>query len=254
MAGNGYFANGIYQAKSTETWAGLTGGWDTYTSWALTASLPLTFTTAIQDYGRIEKVLPLTMVAKQGQMTTTIEYGNTIDSSGGDIDGATTVVYNNGDTVQPITARYFRFTFSLNYIDSAGAEPAPFFGNITTDLNAEKQMATFDSINSSTLPGSVGVRQLTLSQPISATVVTTAPHTTNSDPYVLTDYVASGYVETGTVSRPIIYINKSTDPITLNIFELDTYGKTKNIDCTFDAIVSGLPTALVDADGNIQKG
>ena len=236
MAGNGYFANGIYQAKSTETWAGLTGGWDTYTSWNLTASLPLTFTTAIQDYGRIEKVLPLTQVAKQGQMTTTIEYGNT-----------------NGDTVQPITARYFRFTFSLNYLDSAGAEPAPFFGNITTDLNAEKQMATFDSIDSSTLPGSQGQRQLTVSQPISPTVVTLTPHLPAAD-YVLDGYVASGYVSGTALSRPIIYLNKDSDPIVLNIFELDTYGKTKNIDCTFDAIVSGLPTALVDADGNIQKG
>lgn len=253
MAGNGYFANGIYQAKSTETWAGLTSGWDTYTSWNLTASLPLTFTTAIQDYGRIEKVLPLTQVAKQGQMTTTIEYGNTIDSSGGDIDGATSVVYNNGDTVQPITARYFRFTFSLNYLDSAGAEPAPFFGNITTDLNAEKQMATFDSIDSSTLPGSQGQRQLTVSQPISPTVVTLTPHLPAAD-YVLDGYVASGYVSGTALSRPIIYLNKDSDPIVLNIFELDTYGKTKNIDCTFDAIVSGLPTALVDADGNIQKG
>lgn len=253
MAGNGYFANGIYQAKSTETWAGLTGGWDTYNSWALTASLPLTFTTAIQDYGRIEKVLPLTQVVKQGQLTTTIEYGNTIDSSGGDIDGATTVVYNNGDTVQPITARYFRFTFSLTHLDSAGAEPAPFFGNITTDLNAEKQMATFDSIDSSTLPGSQGVRQLTVSQPISPTVVTLTPHLPVAD-YVLDGYVASGYVSGSALSRPIIYIDKGSDPIVLNIFELDTYGKTKNIDCTFDAIVSGLPTALVDADGNIQKG
>tara|TARA_R110000803_G_scaffold3730_1_gene12692 strand:- start:597 stop:1358 length:762 start_codon:yes stop_codon:yes gene_type:complete len=253
MAGNGYFANGIYQTKSTETWADLTNGWDTYSSWALSPSLPLTFTTAIQDYGRIEKVLPITQLAKQGQLTTTIEYGNTIDSSGGDIDSATSVVYNNGDTVQPITARYFRFTFSLNYLDSAGAEPTPFIGNITTDLNAEKQMATFDSIDSSTLPGSTGQRQLSLTQPISPTVVTVTPHLPISD-YVLTGYVADGYVSGASLSRPIIYLNKASDPIVLNIFELDTYGKNKNIDCTFDAIVSGLPTALVDADGNIQKG
>ena len=253
MAGNGYFANGIYQTKSTETWADLTNGWDTYSSWALSPSLPLTFTTAIQDYGRIEKVLPITQLAKQGQLTTTIEYGNTIDSSGGDIDSATSVVYNNGDTVQPITARYFQFTFSLNYLDSAGSEPTPFFGNIQSDLNAEKQMATFDSIESSTLPGSTGQRQLSLTQPISPTVVTVTPHLPISD-YVVDGYVADGYSSGASLSRPIIYLNKASDPIVLNIFELDTYGKNKNIDCTFDAIVSGLPTALVDADGNIQKG
>ena len=134
MAGNGYFSEGIYQPLSTETWAGLTNGWDTYSdSWNLTPTLPLTFTTEITDYGRIEKLLPLTLVGKSGAMTTTIEYGNTIDSSGGAIDSSTSLVVNAGDTVTPVKARYFQFTFSLNYGDSAGADLTPSITSITTD-------------------------------------------------------------------------------------------------------------------------
>ena len=255
MAGNGYFAEGIYQPLSTETWASLTNGWDTYSSsWNLTPTLPLTFTTGITDYGRIEKVLPLTSVSKTGLMTTTITYGDTIDSSGGAIDSSTDVIINVGDTVTPIKARYFQFSFSLGYEDSAGAEATPSITNIQTDLNAEKVTASFDSIESSSLGGTTGARQLVLDQPISPTVAVIQPH---QDPpgYMATDYVTDGYIAVGSSSaRPVAYLDKTTDPITVNIYELDTFGKTKNIDCTFDAIVVGLPTAKADVDGNIQRG
>ena len=255
MAGNGYFAEGIYQPLSTETWANLTNGWDTYSSsWNLTPTLPLTFTTGITDYGRIEKVLPLTFVSKTGLMTTTITYGDTIDSSGGAIDSSTDVIINVGDTVTPIKARYFQFSFSLGYEDSAGAEATPSITNIQTDLNAEKVTASFDSIESSSLGGTTGARQLVLDQPISPTVAVIQPH---QDPpgYMATDYVTDGYIAVGSSSaRPVAYLDKTTDPITVNIYELDTFGKTKNIDCTFDAIVVGLPTAKADVDGNIQRG
>ncbi len=255
MAGNGYFAEGIYQPLSTETWASLTNGWDTYSSsWNLTPTLPLTFTTGITDYGRIEKVLPLTFVSKTGLMTTTITYGDTIDSSGGAIDSSTDVIINVGDTVTPIKARYFQFSFSLGYEDSAGAEATPSITNIQTDLNAEKVTASFDSIESSSLGGTTGARQLVLDQPISPTVAVIQPH---QDPpgYMATDYVTDGYIAVGSSSaRPVAYLDKTTDPITVNIYELDTFGKTKNIDCTFDAIVVGLPTAKADVDGNIQRG
>ena len=73
--------------------------------------------------------------------------------------------------------------------------------------------------------------------------------------YMATDYVTDGYIAVGSSSaRPVAYLDKTTDPITVNIYELDTFGKTKNIDCTFDAIVVGLPTAKADVDGNIQRG
>jgi len=258
MAGNGYFANGQYQPKSIETWDDYTGAtdWDSVTTWAGTPSLPLTFTTGVVDFGRKDKVIPLTDVRKTGLMTTTIYYGDSVDSTGieGAIDSPSSLVVNVGDTVGAINARYFQFSFSLNYDDSAGAGPVPTLYGITTDLNAEKITASFDSIDSSTLSGSTGARQLTVDQPISPTVVTVTPHDTSSDPYIATGYVTDGYVETGTVSRPVIYLDKSTSPITLKIYELDTYGKSKLIDCTFDAIVSGLPTATADIEGNITRG
>ena len=112
----------------------------------------------------------------------------------------------------------------------------------------------FSILNSLFITNATGARQLVLDQPISPTVAVIQPH---QDPpgYMATDYVTDGYIAVGSSSaRPVAYLDKTTDPITVNIYELDTYGKTKNIDCTFDAIVVGLPTAKADVDGNIQRG
>lgn len=256
MAGNGIFAGGLYAPTSIETWDDYTGAtdWDAVTTWAGTPSLPLTYTTAIIDTGRIDQWLPLTTVNKQGQLSTTIYYGNTIDSSGGAIDSASSVTYTAGDSVSAIKARYFQFLFSVDYADSSGVEPTPTISSIQTDMNTEKEFASFDSIDSSTLGGSLGARQLVVDQPITPTTVTIQPHIPGSDPYVASGYVDGGYVTTTATSRPVVYINKSSTPIVLNIYELDTFGKTKTIDCTFDAIIQGLPNATVDAAGNIVRG
>ena len=257
----GFFKEGILQPYSTETWdardsAGYT--WDDWTDWNGTPSLPLTYSTAIVDSGRIDKFMPLTDVTTNGQIATTIYYGDTVDSTGGTIDSESSVSYDIGDSVEAIKARYFRFEFSVGYEDSAGVADRPIITGITTDLTSEKQLATFDSINSSTLPGSVGVRSLSVSQPISPTSLTITPHVPSAPTYVADSYVSGDsagetYTEVGTAIRPIIYIDKSTAPITLYIYNFDTYGKNAAVDCVFDAMVQGIPQATVDTQGNIRR-
>lgn len=261
--GNGFFAEGKYQPKSTQTWDSLVGNWDAYIGWEFTPALPLTYTTNIIDFGAIEYINFLTDVQCTGKLTTTIYYGNTVDSSGGSIDGASSVTYTVGDTPVAVKARYFQFLFSVDYPDSAGADPTPAIFSIDTDLSTRKITVSLDSIDSSTLNGSVGQRELVLEQSvagISTAVIT--PHLTSSTAkYVVDNYVASVdsagelYVEevvsTGVI--PYVAIDKTTDPITVNIYNLDTYGKTA-IDCTFDAFVTGLPSMTVDTTGNIVEG
>jgi len=260
----GFYKEGLLQPYSTETWAdygdsvGYT--WDNFTSWNGTPDLPLTFDTGIVDGEKIDQFLPLTEVTTTGQVTqVTIYYGNTVDSTGGAIDSESSVTYTPGDSVNAIKARYFRFSFSVGYLDSAGVSERPVISNIVTSLSNEKITATFDSIDSSTLGGSVGARELTVEDPITVTSLTVTPHTPGQALYVSNDYVASDdsageiYVEEGITVKPIIYINKTTSPITLNIYNFDTYGKNAPIDCTFDAMVQGLPNAIVDVTGNIRS-
>ena len=250
----GFYKQGVLQPYSVETWADLTAGWDTYDdTWNLTPSLPLVYNTAIVDAGRIDLWMPLTDVATNEQITTTIYYGNTVDSTGGAIDSESSVTYNIGDSVEAIKARYFRFEFSVGYADSAGVNNRPIISAVKTDLASDKALATFDSIDSSTLGGSVGVRELVVDQPISPTSLTVSPHVPDAVTYVDDTYVADTYVETGTPIRPIIYIDKTSSPIKLYIYNFDTYGKNSAVDCVFDAMVQGIPKATVDDIGNIRR-
>lgn len=256
MAGNGFFKEGKYQPYSVETWADLTGGWDTYTGeWDLTPSLPLEFTTTIIDLGRSDYTSYLLEWSGQGtSQTTTVYYGDTVDSTGGSIDSPTTITGSPGDTLSPVKGRYFQFKISVDYDDSAGDEPAPFITAITASLNSDKQQITKADINSSTLGGSVGQRQLTIEENIqTVTSIITQPHY-SSTLYMADDYVATDYVATGDVAMPKILVDKSTSPITLNIFELDTFGKTKRIDCVFDAMITGIAPLTVTSNGSIQQG
>ena len=253
MAGNGYFAEGRYQAKSTETWASLTGGWDTYTSgWNLTPDLPLTFTTGVVDFGRIELLNPLVEISANHPVTTTIYYGNTVDSSGGSIDSPSSVTVSPSSSVSSINARYFQFAVSVDYGDSSGVGPVPSISSIRTDLSARLTQITKDSIDSSTLPGSVGERELEVADLAGVKTAIITPHVV-SNTYVTSGYVTSGYVSsTGTVSIPIVAIDKTSSPVVVNIYDADTYGKTK-IDCVFDAVLEGLPVVESDANGNIRE-
>jgi len=258
----GFYKEGVLQPFSVETWdardsAGYT--WDDWTDWNGTPSVPLTYNTAVIDSGRIDLWMPLTDVATNEQLSVTIYYGNTVDSTGGAIDSESSVSYNIGDQVEAIKARYFRFEFSVGYEDSVGVGNRPIISAIKTDLASDKSLATFDSIDSSTLGGSVGVRELVVDQPLSPTSLTVTPHVPDAPVYVADSYVASDdsagelYTEVGTAIRPVIYIDKSSSPIVLNIFNFDTYGKNSRVDCVFDAMVQGIPKATVDTQGNIRR-
>jgi len=268
MAGNGYF-DGIYYPSSVETWSSLTGGWDTYTDWAYTPNLPLTFTGDVIDAGRSEYINYCTNVSSNYPVDITVKYSDSIDSAG-DLVSPTTISVTPNQTLSGAKGRYWQFTVSVDR-DSASQE-VPVINNISHNLRNAYVTVPFNNIDSSTLSGSVGQRSLDLTTDLSSItgaviqpllpIVTVAPSTSV---YVngTGDYVASGYVEelyfggsssSGTLSgRPQVYIDKTTDPITLYIYDFDTYGKTKQIDCTFDAIVTGLPKLISNSDGNIRE-
>lgn len=258
MAGNGYYAEGLYQPKSTQTWDNLTGNWDAYVGWSFTPDLPLTFTTNIIDVGQSQYVNYDCEVSATYPVNITVQYGDTIDSSGGSIDSPSTINVTPNQSLTGAKGRYWQFTISVDYADSAGTD-IPTIGSITTNLKSGVETVNVSSINSSTLSGSVGERQLSAVSKIGAvTGAVVTPHT-SSAAYVATGYVVSedsageSYVEIGDVVLPHIVIDKTTDPITLIIRDLNTYGKTK-IDCTFDAVLTGLPTIQSDGNGNIVSG
>jgi len=257
MAGNGYFAEGVYQAKSTETWADLTGGWDTYTSWNLTPASPLTFTTNVVDFGRIDDINYLAYVDANFPANITVYYGNTI--SAGAIVSPSQINVTPNQTLSGVKARYFQFTVSVSN-DSSG-DTAPVILGIKTDLRTGKRVETISNVSSATLTGSTGVRELSVNTTLSKITGAVCQPLISSNTYVASGYVASEdsagevYVASSTTltGKPQIYLDKSTDPITMYIYDFDTYGKTKPVDCSFDAVITGLPGISSDANGSIKE-
>lgn len=267
MAGNGYFdkTEQKYYPKSVETWdsydASSTGNdWDSFSTWFGTPSLPLTFTTDINDYGLIATVNYIVSIDSNYPAYVTVKYGDTVDSSGGSIDNPSTINVSPSQTLSAVKARYFQFIISVDR-DSASLQ-TPYIESITTTLSQQLITRQLTSIDSSTLTGIVGLRQLTGLDGISGVLsIVTQPHSSSAR-YVFSDdsageeYVSSTdstgelYVEE-TLKIPHILVDKTVDPIQLNIYDVNNSNTV--CDTVFDAVVQGLPELSSDANGNITQ-
>lgn len=261
MAGTGYFdkTSGYYRALSLENWddydASSAGGpdWDNWTSWNGSASLPLSFTTGIDDYGSKELLTYRVDINATNPVQITITYGDTIDSSGGAIDSPATLTVNPGDTnLAAINARYFQYTVTITE-DSAGLDLTSEFyiESIDTELSSETVTQNLTDIDSSTLTGSIGIRELSAFTDISSVKsIVIQPHLGSGNTYVASGYVAADYFTPDGVSIPHAVIEKGT-PNTVYIYDLAN--DNNPIDCTFDAVAQGFPALAADALGNITQ-
>ena len=277
--GNGYYnaSLGRYQAKTAVTWDTYLGDsagndWAAWQLWdsngvsigvPVVPELPLTFTTDVIDYGSKQLLNPLVNISASHPATVTIYYGDTVDSAGGAIDSPSSVtIAPSTSAISAINARYFQFQFSVdNAEDSAGFSidditfVMPYISNIEINLSQETVTRTLKDIATSTLSGSVGIRQLdsnTITGIGTINSIVCQPHLPVYL-YVADDYVASGYITTQTTTTPVIYIDKSTTPPTLYIYDIDTFGHRTPTDAVFDAIATGLKAIESDGAGNIVE-
>lgn len=252
MAGTGYFDNstGVYRALSTETWDDYSS-WTGFTEWEGTPALPLTFTTGVTDYGNSTLLNYLVELDISDPATVTVYYGDEIDSAGEIVSPSTVVSAPNTAVLNAVKGRYWQFEISIT-ADSAGELLGPTISSITTSLSEETITRTLTDIDSSTLGGTLGAREIIGLPGISTvtSLVTQAQLTTGR--YVADGYVADGYVETEFVF-PVIRVQKGT-PTTLYIVDGNNADlESQFIDCIFDAIVIGLPGLSSDALGNITQ-
>lgn len=273
MAGNGYFdiAENLYLPDSVETWADYdassTGNdWDAFTEWRGTPNLPLTFTSNILDYGSIAVVNYLCDVDANYPVNITVNYGNTVDSSGGAIDSPSTINVTPNQSLSAVKARYFQFTASVDYDDSAGATgETPHIRTMTTSANQEVITRTLTDLDTSTLPlggtayGDDRYRELTGLEGISGitSIITQVQRVagkyvegaTDTDYYVgPQDSTFDLYVEETTFKKANVYVDKEPTPPRLYIYTGDGNAQT---DVVIDAMVTGLPALSSDDRGNI---
>jgi len=243
MASNGYFdqTSGTYKALPTETWASYTN-WSTFTSWAGTPSDTVTFSTEMFDGGKIDYFNPTVLVNASIPVDITINYGNTADSSGGAIDSPSSVaVVPNTATVAGILARYFQFDITLNRDSATQADPEIFA--IDVNLSNQLKQVQQSDLDTSTLAGSVGARQLSFNVQTGKIVnllIQVHSNTLNED-------------SAGDSVTPMVFVDKTSSPAVLNIFNIDTYGKRTRIDCVVDVQATTLPLLQTDVDGNLVE-
>jgi hypothetical protein len=289
MARTGFYdsTQDLYLPKDSNTWADLTGGWDTYTGWYqnLSASTELEWTSNIIDFGYQHKVYPVILITtrRDGATTTAGNYGTdfpkiTIEAgNASDLSDATSIVMTrtSNPTYTGLGAkRYYRVTITIN--SGTNSQPQGLRG-IEIRLLTDAITETIEQFDSSTVDdGSttsrviptnstysdisfVGVTPTTL---VEDTVVTGV----SSDGSSLILYVATGYVNTGyfvgdvgsstvttsNISIPplVQLVATSTDSFTIRIFKPNTAADTN---CTFDAFVSGLPPVAMDVNGNLIR-
>lgn len=243
MASTGYYdkSSGTYKSLPAETWASYTN-WSTFTSWAGTPSDTVTFSTGLFDGGKIDYFNPTVLVDASIPVDITINYGNTVDSSGGAIDSPTSVnLTPNTNPVAGILARYFQFDITLTRDSATQADPEIF----AIDVNLSNQLKQIQQsdIDTSTLAGSVGARQLTFNVQTGKIVnllVQVHSNTLNED-------------SAGDSVTPMVFVDKTSSPAVLNIFDIDTYGKRTRVDCVVDVQATTLPLLQTDVLGNLVE-
>jgi len=273
-SGNGYFdvEAGLYKPKSVETWGDFTADstgndWSSLSSWGLTPSLPLEYTTDVVDYGSIQLVNYFVTVNSNYAVNLTVYYGNTVDSSGGSIDSPQTISISPNQTLSAVKARYFQFKVSIDYDDSVGSDvDAPYFASIDYKVSRETVQKTLTDLDTSTLPqggtgyGDDSFRELTGITGISGftSIITQVQRvagkyvegSTDTDYYVgPQDSTFDLYVQETTFTQANVYVDKEPTPPRLYIYT----GTGEKTDVVLDALVTGLPGIESDANGNIVQ-
>lgn len=248
MPSNGFFDvdTGTLHARSVEGWQDYTQ-WGSFTSWEGTPSSNLEFTSNIIDAGTVDYHMPIITCESATPITIEMSYSNTVDSSGGALDSPTTVsIAPNTSNITVPYARFFKFKIIQGTGDSGAAEDSAGSPPLTLrDLNiifrTQTSTLTQSNIDTSTLGGSVGARELSFNQTTGTiTNCLIQPHIVGMDD--------SGEDPV----TPVCYIDKSSTPIIVNIFDMDAYGKRRRVDCTIDVQIQYLPQLQSDALGQTE--
>lgn len=249
--GTGYYDinSGTYRTLGVNTWDDFDGSspgndWDGLTTWFGESAQSLQFTSDVQDQGIRDVVTPVIDCVATAPVTTTVYYGDTMDSSGGAIDSPSSVTITpNQANVGTITGRFFQFQFDISK-DSAGDFPEQLeFSSFAAGVDPSAEIQTISNLDTSTLGGSVGARQLDLN----------TTQTVNIKSICVQPLIADLDDTAGATDVPVVFVDKQADPPVLNIFDIDAYGKRRRIDCTVDIMMYKLVSYETDENGNTQR-
>jgi hypothetical protein len=289
MARTGFYdrSQDLYLPKDSNTWADLTGGWDTYTGWYqnLSSSTELEFTSDIIDFGYQHNIFPVIKITvrRDGSPLTGAVFGTGFPefiiegSNNSDMSAATSVTVDKDSTPEYTgvgAKRYYRVTVKIN----SGINTAPQgLKGIEIALLTDAIEETIESFNTSTVDdGSTAIRTIptqntyssisyvgiTAKSEITDTVVTGVSSDGSSVIlYVVAGYVTTGYFVGDTGSSSATFSNIQIVPLTrlvstsTNSFDIQIYKPNTAVetDSVIDAYIRGTPPVAVDVNGNLVR-
>lgn len=217
----------IYPA-STSTWSGLSGKtWDNWTQWQYSSDTEIVWYTVQETWGAIAKDFTLNITTVSNASITYYVY----TSMSGDFQGEETErIINPGDTAVPsFNGRWLWVVVKAEQINDLAE-----ISEITvTPIMSDPVELTYNSLNTSTLDGTVNARVLPVVETLSQVVdMKITPHQTDT-PYNLDVYVTN--TPTSTYLIPKI-ISKNPSAPTFALVGVDNHPRDGVVDITIKAL------------------
>ena len=143
-------------------------------------------------------------------------------------------------TNAPKDARFFEFDITVTRDSATQADPEIF--SVEVDLRNTLKTITEPDLDTSTLTGAIGLRELTLTNAGKIVSLICQPHADILNPDSSDESVT-----------PIVDVDKTSTNPKLEIVDLDSYGKRRRVDCIVDVQATVLPLLQTDATGSIVE-
>lgn len=239
---------GVIGAPCAIAWSDLSstsngyGSWSNWTNWN---PQPGTIDiTVLEDAGTIDARLPVLTFSWQGDLTVTLKVADSYDSNG--LVSPTTYNLIEG-TAQSITlGRWYEYTITVAP-DSNTIEPT--LVRPTLEFNDVRLTQTLESVDTSTLAGTIAAREITTTVSTVSSIIATARQEGVTYPSgLLQDRVYSIPDDYVFQENAIIVNTVSLSPPKIRCFDLNG----ESIDAVVDLQITGVGQIVLTIDGILE--
>jgi hypothetical protein len=236
---------GFIGAPCAITWADLSStsnGYGAWSAWQDWNPEPGTISvTVLEDAGSIDTRLPLLSFGSQGTATVTLKIADTMDSNGLVSPTTYNLAFDTGQSI--VAGRYYEYTITVT-ADSTVINPIMSIPQL--DFQTVRNTEYYESIDTSTLSGTIEAREIETTVPTVTSIVATARQEGVT--------YSSGLLQDRVYAIPDDYVFQE-NAIVVNIVSLsppkircfDLNGES--IDAIVDIIVRGSPQIVLTPNG-----
>lgn len=227
---------GVVFPDSTGAWSDYTS-WDNFTSWTGTAADPLIYVSDVVDLGQVRSFCLKIITQAQGEVSYDV-YTSTTGAFAGE-ETLTSIAYG------AVGIASFNTRFFAVAIQVAATAGIPILNGFEITATEQTISFSFNSVDTSTLAGSVGNRTFPLGRTVSQIVdLQVTPQITNA--YALEVYSSDFNQSTSVI---VNIANKTTNSVALIIIGVDASPQ----DCLVDMQVTATPEQFMQGNNLLVR-